>query len=70
RSEPSWSYDMDVPPANYADNEGTMFRVGESFLDVAENIEITVDSVTANGFVITIDRLGIPADLEFNSSFE
>ncbi len=70
RSEPSWSYDADVPPANYASNEGTMFRVGETFIDAAENIEITIDSATANGFVVTVDRIGEGPALEFNSGFE
>jgi len=70
RSEPSWSYDSAVPPANYADNEGTMFRVGETFTDDDEDIVITIDSETTDGYVVTINRGGAQQILEFNSSFE
>lgn len=70
RSEPSWSYDAAVPPANYAANEGTMWRVGETFEDAGENIRIAIDSETANGFVITINRNPDAAPLQFGSSFE
>lgn len=69
RSEPSWSYDADMPPANFADNEGTMWRVGESFNDAAENITITIESETANGFVVTIGR-GVETPLGFGNGFE
>lgn len=54
RSEPAWSVDIDEPPANFANNEGTMFRPGESFYDEAANVGITIDSETADGFVVTI----------------
>jgi hypothetical protein len=70
RSEPAWAYDAAVPPANYGDNEGTMFRVGETFTDQGEDIEITIDSQTTNGFVVTIDRGGVQQILEFGNGFE
>ena len=70
RSEPSWSYDSDVPPANYANNEGTMFRVGETFIDSARDIAITIDGMTANGFEVTIDRGGEGNVLDFVAGFE
>lgn len=69
RSEPSWSYDAAVPPADFADNEGTMWRVGETFTDGDENIVITIDSETANGFVVTINR-GVETPLSYGSGFE
>lgn len=69
RTEPSWSVDMDEPPANFADNEGTMFRAGETLSDEAENISITIQSETTNGFVVTIDR-GVEGALDFSGSFE
>ena len=31
RGEPAWSIDADTPPANRANNEGSMFKVGESW---------------------------------------
>lgn len=70
RSEPSWSYDADSPPANFADNEGTMFRVGETFINAGHNVTITIDGETANGFVVTMDRGGPDAPLIFGSNFE
>lgn len=69
RSEPSWAYDAAVPPANFGDNEGTMWRVGETFTDAAEGISVSIDSETTNGFVVTITR-GVEAILEFKQGFE
>ncbi len=54
RSEPIWAYDSDVPPANYGDNEGTMWRVGETFVDAANDIEVEILAATANGFMVRI----------------
>lgn len=54
RSEPAWAVDDDEPPADYGHNEGTLFRPGEVFRDAAADITITVDSATADGFVVTI----------------
>ncbi|MEM9291028.1 MAG: hypothetical protein AAGD01_05055 [Acidobacteriota bacterium] len=56
RSEPSWAVDEAVPPANYGDNDGTMWVPGETFEDVANNISVTVESATANGFEVTIEN--------------
>jgi len=68
RSEPAWSVDTDVPPANYANNEGSMFRVGETFTDPTGRITISVDSETEDGFVVTIN--GTNAMLLFSDRFE
>ncbi len=54
RSEPAWAYDADDPPANFSDNEGTMWRVGELFSDGAAQINLRVDAQTDTGFVVTI----------------
>ena len=70
RSEPSWSFDADNPPANYSDNEGTMFRVGETFVDEDDDIAITVQSETSNGFVVYINRNPEVPALQFKSDFE
>ena len=71
RSEPSWALDIDQPPANYGDNEGTMFRVGERFNDEANEISIGIDAETTNGFVITLATTLDPTDpLIFKNGFE
>lgn len=56
RSEPAWAVDADLPPADYGDNPGTMWLPGEEFVDLQNRLRLTVDSTTANGFAITIDR--------------
>ncbi|MEN1726846.1 MAG: hypothetical protein AAGJ52_00275 [Pseudomonadota bacterium] len=68
RSEPAWSVDTDVPPANYANNEGTMFRVGETFTDPTGQITVSVDSETTDGFVVTIN--GANALILFRDRFQ
>ncbi|HKJ16435.1 MAG TPA: hypothetical protein VJ984_03680 [Xanthomonadales bacterium] len=70
RSEPAWAYDVAVPPANYGSNEGTMFRVGETFSNEPEEIFVTILSETTNGFVVEIDRNGPEPGLDFIDSFE
>lgn len=67
RAEPSWAVDGDTPPANYGDNEGTMWKVGETFIDAVNGILIQVDAATATGFVVTI--LSLELDL-FSDGFE
>lgn len=57
RSEEAWVVDGDPIPANYADTEGVMWRVGETFVDETNNINLHVDAATVNGFLITVDRL-------------
>ena len=54
RKEPSWSMDADTPPANRANNEGSMFKVGETFVSSDYAFRVTVDSQTAEGFVVTV----------------
>jgi hypothetical protein len=70
RSQPSWSFDAAVPPANFADNEGTMFRVGETFSVAGQDISVTIDSQTSNGFVVTINRGGEAPPFLFIGNFE
>jgi hypothetical protein len=53
RAQPAWAVDTDVPPANFGDNEGTMFRVGETYFDAANLVTVTVQAATAEGFLIT-----------------
>ena len=44
---------VDTTGAPY-DDEGAMWKPGETFVDVANEIEVHIDSATASGFVITI----------------
>jgi M6 family metalloprotease-like protein len=57
---PSWTRDTDIPPAGFGDNEGTMFRVGETYVDVSNHVAISVDAETPDGFVLTIDTSAMP----------
>ncbi len=68
RGEPIWVVDSDVPPADYGDNEGSMWRVGETFVDDANDIEIEVMAATANGFEVKITSGNVP--LIFSDGFE
>ena len=54
RSEPSWAVDGDSPPANFGDNPGTMWVVGETYEDNANGIAISVLSETPDGFVVLV----------------
>lgn len=44
---------VDATGAPY-DDEGAMWKVGETFVDAASDIEVHIESATATGFVITI----------------
>lgn len=59
RGEPSWAVDSDVPPADVGKNEGTMWRVGETFTNSTGDIDITVEAETTNGFQVKIENRGI-----------
>lgn len=68
RSEPAWAVDTADPPANYGSNEGTMFRVGETFVSPDGRISISVNAATADGFEITVTSV-LP-ELLFEDGFE
>jgi hypothetical protein len=50
----AYSIDADVPPANRANNEGSMFKVGERWVTPEGSHAITVKAKTATGFVVTV----------------
>jgi M6 family metalloprotease-like protein len=50
----AYSQDADVPPADVANNEGSMFKVGETWRTPDNRHWVHVESVNANGFVITV----------------
>ena len=67
RPEPAWSVDTDDLPADFADNEGSMFRVGETFEDPAAGIRVAVVAATAEGFELDIESVN---DGIFSDGFE
>lgn len=52
----AYSQDADVPPANVSNNEGSMFKVGESWVTPEGLFLVRVVSQTATGFVVEIDK--------------
>ena len=55
RSQPSWAVDEQIPPADYGDNPGTMWTVGETFTDAANAISVIVESATGSGFRVRVN---------------
>lgn len=56
RDEPAWSVDADVPPADRADNEGSMFKVGESWTAPDGAFKVKVVAATSEGFIVDVER--------------
>jgi len=54
RDEPAWLYDTDVPPSDFANNQGSYWVPGETFTDLANEITISVLQETTNGFVVSV----------------
>ena len=54
RSTPAWSVDASVPPANTANNEGSMFKTGETWTAPGDAFRVRVLEPTANGFLVSI----------------
>ncbi len=67
RQQPPWLVDEDVPPANYSNNEGVMWKVGETFVDDIDGYTVEVLSATTNGFQV---RIAAQEDLIFAHGFE
>ena len=70
RNEPPWIVDKDIPPADFSDNEGVMWKVGETFLDTIDGFSVEILSTTAEGFEIRIIGPNAASDLIFADSFE
>ena len=49
----AYSLDASVPPANVANNEGSMFKVGETWMSPDGAFWMTVESETASGFIVS-----------------
>lgn len=54
RSGTAYSVDADVPPANRANNEGSMFKVGERWVTPEASHAVTIKAQTATGFVLSV----------------
>lgn len=54
RNTPAWSVDSDVPPANLSNNEGSMFKPGETWTAPGNAFRVRVWAQNANGFVVSI----------------
>lgn len=65
RNEPAWSVDKDVPPANTANNRGSLFLVGDSY-DLGNEVHLTVVAATATGFLVSVSV----GDALFTDGFE
>ena len=67
RSEPPWVIDADVPPADYADTEGVMWKVGETFIDPIDGYQVEILAQVTPGFRV---RISGQSDLIFADGFE
>jgi hypothetical protein len=70
RQTPAWSVDATSPPANVANNEGSMFKVGETYT-LPGKFSVTVNSATTEGFNVTVVHgSGQAADPIFAAGFQ
>jgi len=67
RKEPAWSVDAQTPPANVADDAGSMFVTGETWAAPGGALILGVSSASANGFVVSVNRAA--DDLVFRNGF-
>jgi M6 family metalloprotease-like protein len=54
RGTPAWSMDAAVPPANRANNEGSMFKPGEIWTAPGNAFRVKVHAANAAGFVVSV----------------
>ena len=50
----AYSIDATTPPANVANNEGSMFKVGETWVSPDESQWVKVEAETATGFIVSV----------------
>jgi len=70
RSEPPWIVDQDVPPASFSNNEGVMWKTGETFFDPIDGYEVEVLGLFDRGFNVRITGPDVLDDLIFANGFE
>jgi M6 family metalloprotease-like protein len=56
RQEPAWSVDAQQPPADVADDAGSMFKTGEAWTAPNSAFSVSVTAASANGFVVSVNR--------------
>jgi hypothetical protein len=67
RSEPAWSVDTQSPPADVANDAGSMFKSGEAWIAPSGAFAVTVTAASSSGFVVNVSRA--ENDLIFRSGF-
>jgi len=67
RQEPAWSVDAQSPPADVANDAGSMFKSGETWTAPKGALGVSVTAASSNGFVVSVSRA--EDDLIFRSSF-
>lgn len=70
RAQPAWSVDAANPPANVANNEDSMFKVGETWTAPGNGFSVSVDAATAEGFRISVTRGAAGNDLIFRNGYQ
>jgi M6 family metalloprotease-like protein len=70
RNEPAWSVDATSPPADTANDPGSMFAVGESWTEPGNAFKVSVASATTDGFVLNVQRGAVAGDLIFKNGFD
>jgi hypothetical protein len=68
REEPSWSVDAQVPPADVANDEGSMFKASEVWSAPRGAFEIKIDAANSTGFILNVTRA--PEDLIFRNGYQ
>jgi hypothetical protein len=68
REEPSWSVDAQVPPADVANDEGSMFKAGEVWSAPRGAFEIKIDAANSTGFILNVTRA--PDDLICRNGYQ
>jgi M6 family metalloprotease-like protein len=67
RAEPAWSVDAQLPPADIADDAGSMFKAGETWTAQNGAFSVSVMSTSTNGFVVSVSRSA--DDVVFRNGF-
>jgi M6 family metalloprotease-like protein len=67
RQEPAWSVDAQTPPADVANDAGSMFKSGETWTAPNGTLGVSVTAASGSGFVVSVTRA--EDDLIFRSSF-
>lgn len=66
REEPAWSVDAAQPPADRANNPGSIFKVGES-IALTPSVHLQVAGTANDGFLVSIQ---VGGDVLFQNGFE